>query len=197
MKKGYFFDFDGTLTRSDSMFLFLRFYHPILYYIQCLIFSPAFVLLKLGFLGADEMKRKFISSILKGERKTKIEKKSEEFFAVFYPKLIRENALEYIEKLDKQEANIFIVTASLDIWVKPFAEKWGCELISTRAKYTEGKYSGYFVGKNCNGQEKVKRIREVLKAKNIFLHKTIAFGDTSGDIPMIRWADEGFYRYFD
>ena len=75
MKKLYCFDFDGTLTYSDTMFLYLKFYNPSKFRIQFIKHIPLFILLKLNLLEAEKVKKSFISSILKGEKKEKIEKK--------------------------------------------------------------------------------------------------------------------------
>lgn len=77
-------------------------------------------------LKAEKVKESFIASILEGESKEQIEKKSIAFFKEYYPKLFGTNALEFIEKIDKEKTVSFIVTASLDIWVRPFAEHCGC-----------------------------------------------------------------------
>ena len=60
--------------------------------------------------------------------------------------------------------------------------------------FQEGIFTGNFVGRNCNGPEKVSRIKEEIK--NQKFDKTIAFGDTSGDKQMLNWANESHYRFF-
>lgn len=194
MKKLYCFDFDGTLTYKDTMFLYLRFYNPFRYFFQYLRHLPLFILLKLKLLSAEKVKKSFISSILKGQKKEKIEQKSEAFFKANFPELIRQNALELITNKDKENTDSYLVTASLDIWVKPFAEHFGMKLISTEAKFVDGIFSGEFATPNCNGQEKVNRIKQEIKDKKY--DKIIAFGDTKGDKPMMNFADESYYRFF-
>ncbi len=194
MRKLYCFDFDGTLTYKDTMFLYLKFYSPIKYRIQFAKHIPLFVLLKLRLLDAEKVKASFISSILKGQTKEKIEKKSQRFFEKNYPKIFRQNALDFIQNIDRENTDSLIVTASLDIWVKPFAEKFNIPLLATEAQFEDGKFTGKFATKNCNGIEKVFRIREAVYGKKY--DKTIAFGDTSGDKPMLKWANEGHYQFF-
>ena len=86
------------------------------------------------------------------------------------------------------------MTASLDIWAKPFAEKWKMDLVATQAHFENDIFTGKFSTKNCNGQEKVNRIKKLIEKETF--DKIIAFGDTSGDREMLSWADEGFYRFF-
>ncbi len=194
MKKLYLFDFDGTLTDRDTMFLFLQFYSPVQYRFQLLKHLPLFVLLKLKLADAGKVKRSFVSSVLKGQTEQKIEEKSQHFFEKYYPGIIRQNALDFIHNIDRDNTESYIVTASLNIWVKPFAEKFGMHLIATEAEFRNGIFTGNFSTKNCNGKEKLYRIRQALGGKKY--DKTIAFGDTSGDQPMLKWADESYYRFF-
>ena len=100
MKKLYCFDFDGTLTYKDTMFLYLKFYNSSKFNWQFIKHIPLFTLLKLNLLDAEKVKKSFISSILKGQPKTKIEKKSQEFFDRYYPEIFRENALDFIKNID-------------------------------------------------------------------------------------------------
>jgi len=194
MKKLYFFDFDGTLTYKDTLFLFLNFYDSKKFRLQFIKFIPLFALLKLKLTDAEKVKKSFIASILKGQSQNKIEILAQEFFDQFYPKIIRENALEFIQNIDQETTESFIVTASLDIWVKPFANKFKMTLIATRAEFKEGVFTGNFVGKNCNGPEKVKRIQAEIGEKKY--DKTLGFGDTSGDKEMLNWVDESQFKFF-
>ena len=194
MRKLYCFDFDGTLTHKDTMFLYLKFYDATKYRIQFVKHIPLFILLKLKLADAEKVKKSFIASILKGERKTEIEKKSELFFQEFYPELFRENALEFIKNIDRENTECYIVSASLDIWVAPFAKEFQMKLLSTQAEFKNDKFTGNFIGKNCNGVEKVNRIKEAIEGKKF--DKIIAFGDTSGDREMLAWANESHFEFF-
>lgn len=190
----YCFDFDGTLTYKDTMFMYLKFYDSTKYRIQFLRHVPLFILLKLKLAETEKVKKSFIGSILKGQSQEKIEQKSKQFFEQHYPKIVRENALDFIKNIDRNNTQSLLVTASLDIWVKPFAEELKMELVSTRAEFKNGVFTGNFVGKNCNGKEKLIRIKEEINDSKY--DKIIAFGDTSGDRPMLKWANEGHYQFF-
>ena len=194
MKKLYLFDFDGTLTYKDTMFLYLKFYNSTKFYVQFLKHIPLFVLLKLKLADAEKVKKSFISSILKGESRAKIDKKAQSFFEKFERDIFRKNALEFIQNIDRTQTECYIVSASLDIWVKPFAEKLNIKLLATQAEFAYDIFTGNFIGKNCNGPEKVKRIIEAVKGRKF--DKTIAFGDTSGDREMLAWADESQFEFF-
>ncbi|AYZ11043.1 HAD family hydrolase [Chryseobacterium arthrosphaerae] len=194
MKKLYCFDFDGTLTYKDTMFMYLKFYDSTKYRIQFLRHVPLFILLKLKLAETEKVKKSFIGSILKGQSQEKIEQKSKQFFELHYPKIVRENALDFIQNIDRNNTQSLLVTASLDIWVKPFADELKMHLVSTRAEFKNGVFTGNFIGKNCNGKEKLVRIKAEINDSKY--DKIIAFGDTSGDRPMLKWANEGHYQFF-
>ena len=176
------------------MFLYLKFYNSSKFKLQFIKHIPLFVLLKMKLADAEKVKKSFISSILKGERKAKIESKSKAFFDTNFPDIFRENALEFIKNIDRNTTECYIVSASLDIWVQPFAEKFNIKLLATRAEYKDDIFTGNFIGKNCNNAEKVNRVIDAIGIKKF--DKTIAFGDTSGDKEMLAWANEGKFEFF-
>jgi len=194
MKKLYLFDFDGTLTYKDTMFMFLKFYDPAKYSVQFLKHVPLFILLKLKLADAESVKKSLIASILKGKSRHQIEKKAQQFFEENFPSLFRENALDFINNIDRTHAESYIVSASLDIWVKPFADKFNMKLLSTQAEFKDDIFTGKFVGKNCNKEEKANRVKIEIGDKKF--DKIIAFGDTSGDKAMFKFANESHYRFF-
>jgi len=194
MKKLYLFDFDGTLTYKDTMFLYLKFYDSAKFRVQFIKHIPLFILLKLKLADTEKVKKSFISSVLKGQSRKKIEENSQLFFDKYYPHAFRENALDFIKNIDRNTTESYIVSASLDIWVKPFAQKFEMNLLSTQAEFKDDIFTGDFTTPNCNGIEKVNRIKEAIAGKKF--DKKIAFGDTDGDKPMLNFANESHFRFF-
>lgn len=194
MKKLYCFDFDGTLTTKDTMFQFLRFYDRKKYYWSFLKHFALFGLFKLKLVPAEPVKRSFISSVLKGEGKERLEKKAQDFFDSTHEELLRELAKEFLNSRNKELTQSVLVTASLDVWTKPFADFYEMDLIATRAEFEQGVFTGKFIGPNCNGEEKVKRLKSYLSNRSY--DKIIAFGDTSSDYPMLEFAQESHFRFF-
>ena len=70
MKKLYLFDFDGTLTYKDTMFLYLHFYNEKKYFWNFLKHIPLFVLVKLHLANAEKVKKslKNLLTIKRGGR---------------------------------------------------------------------------------------------------------------------------------
>ena len=189
----YLFDFDGTLTKKDTLFDFLRFYNPQKYFFILLIYIPSFILLKLGIKRAETVKRNLISSFLKGQSIEKLKSKSIQYFQVRKDKILRKNAIEFIEKLNKND-RIVIVSASLDIWLEPFSEYFNALLICTNAEYDADIFTGNFTSPNCNYYEKKKRILEIINLDEY--EEIFAFGDSKGDFEMFSLAHKYYLDYF-
>lgn len=194
MKKLYCFDFDGTLTKKDTMFDFLKFYNRKSFYLVYVKYIPLFILLKLGLLPADKVKESFISEFLAKKPVNEIEEVAKRYMEVNFQRLIRPNALEFIQTIDLSQVKCFLVTASLEYWVRPFAERMNMKLLATEGEVVDGVFTGKFRSLNCNGIEKVRRIEEEI-GENKY-DKIIAFGDTKGDSEMLNFANESHFKFF-
>ena len=86
-----------------------------------------------------------------------------------------------------------IVSASPENWIKPWAEKYNVEVISTKLKFDNDHLIG-IAGANCNGEEKVKRIKKIINLEDY--EKVIVYGDTKGDHPMLALGNERHYKPF-
>ena len=67
-------------------------------------------------------------------------------------------------------------------------------LLGTELAFDDrGRVVGSFVGANCRGEEKVRRLRAVFGPD---IRLRAAYGDTSGDTEMLAIADEPGFRVF-
>ena len=190
----YLFDFDGTLTKKDTLFDFLKFSFPKTYSKHFLLFVPLFVLSKLKMVDAGKVKEKFISSFLKGKSYSEINQFAQNYFDKNHKHLIHDNADEYLKSISNYHDK-FIVSASVDIWVKPFADFYGMGLICTKADFDDqGYYTGKFASENCNNEQKKIRIQKEI---DLTLYDEVyAFGDTAGDKAMFTLATKTYFREF-
>ena len=87
---------------------------------------------------------------------------------------------------------VIIVSASIENWILPWAEKEGIEIVlATQIEVNEEeRLTGYFSSPNCYGKEKVKRILEMYPNRENYI--LIAYGDSSGDFDMLSFADNGY-----
>ena len=190
----YLFDFDGTLTKVDTLFDFLKFSFAKSYHLHYMKFIPLFILAKLKIQNKSDVKQKFISCFLKGMSRSEIKDLSRDYFESRKNHILRMKGMDYIHKIgDSQDK--YIVSASLDIWIEPFALYLNMGLICTRAEFnSEGIFTGKFSTPNCNYEEKKKRIKETVDL-NLY-NNILVFGDTKGDEAMFSLATEKFFRHF-
>lgn len=189
------FDFDGTITTKDTMFAFIRYAKGDLAFLGgmfCL--SPALIAHKLGFISAQKAKEMLLSFFFKNESEKKMYAWGNFFCKEVLPHLIRPQALACIEQHQREGHTCYLVTASLPFWTKKWAEQCHLHLIATEPEIINKHFTGKIAGKNCNHAEKVSRLLAVLPKMPI--RKKYAYGDTSGDNELLKWADEGFFKPF-
>ena len=91
-----------------------------------------------------------------------------------------------------------MVSASPDIYLKRVAQRLGFDaLLCTEMAEVSGQLTGQMKTPNCHGEQKVLRLKAWMAerfgadAEGATLY---AYGDTSGDKPMLRMAAHAFYR---
>jgi phosphatidylglycerophosphatase C len=203
------FDFDGTLTRKDSFKVFVRHYHgSFKFYGGIFILSPYLVLHAFKLLSSHRLKEIVLRFYFKNFDETELREKAKSFAENVLPKHVKDSGLEAMKQHLKDGNQVVIVSASLQLWLQPWVDKMNAnavsdehensllpiELIATKMEYKNGKVVGNLEGKNCKGEEKVKRIKAKYHIADY--NRVIAFGDTSGDREMLALADEPHYRVF-
>tara|TARA_B100000927_G_scaffold289635_1_gene286651 strand:+ start:1985 stop:2578 length:594 start_codon:yes stop_codon:yes gene_type:complete len=196
MKKLYLFDFDGTISTKDSMIYFFYFIHPKFIFFTKFIHSSIYVIIYLlRIRSKDETKSKVLEIFLGEFSKNELIKHAKNFVP-YFSKFIRESSKDYIKnnvKNDPNNAQAFIVSASMDIWIDPIASHLNLNAISTKSLFINEKFYG-IDGNNCNNQQKAIRIKEEIDLDKFDL--ILAFGNSKADQDMLDLADKKFYNYF-
>lgn len=190
------YDFDGTITRKDTLLEFIKFSKGhFLFYFGFLLFSPLLIAMKLRLYPNWKIKQSLFSFYYKGTPIQQFEKWGKEF-SIEIDKMIRIKAKESIQKHLKQNNTLVIASASIENWIKPWADQMGFDDVLATKIETDinGKLTGKFISKNCYGQEKVNRLLEVFPDRQKY--KLIAYGDSKGDLELIKFADQGFHNKF-
>lgn len=195
MKNLVLFDFDGTITRKDSLKEFLFFYHGRFKVILGLIFlSPILVLYALKILPNHLAKQFLLRYFFKNEQVSFFNAKCKDFVAQRIPRILQAEAITRItQHLDNNET-VVVVSASPENWIKPWSDQMGLLCIATQLEVIENKITGRYSGSNCYGEEKVRRIKERFDLSQF--EKIIAYGDSPVDHEMIEIADSQNYRLF-
>ena len=185
------FDFDGTITRKDTLLEFIKFSKgKIRFYFGFLLFLPWLVMMKLKLYPNWKVKQHIFSYFYQG---CSIEQFNQwgKHFSSEIDQLLDPKVIETIKSYQEKGNRVVIISASIENWIKPWAEKSGIDIVLATKIETDknGLLTGRFLTKNCYGQEKVNRLLEIFPNRNEY-HFTV-YGDSRGDKELIEFADEG------
>lgn len=198
-KKIYCFDFDGTLTTSDTLLEFIKYAKGRGHFLMVfLMYSPLLVLMKLHLYPNWKAKQRIFAHLFAGMRIEKFDALCRGF-AEESQHLLRPKGITLVHEALVAGAQVFIVSASIDNWVRLFFDirnLKGVQVLGTQIEVEDGKLTGRFKSNNCYGKEKVHRIAEALKSFERSEYEIEAFGDSRGDKEMLAFADKGHFKPF-
>jgi HAD superfamily hydrolase (TIGR01490 family) len=185
------FDFDGTLTTKDTFVQFIIFTHGVIsLYMGLLFYTPLLILMKMHLYPNGKAKEKLFSYYYKNWKYKDFQQKGMEFREVI-DLFRRKDSFETLNAHLQQGHSVYVVSASIEEWVKPWCEQHHVSgIIGTQIEVdSKGMITGRFSSKNCYGQEKVDRfLSQEPNRKDYYLY---AYGDSKGDEQMLAFADEG------
>ena len=195
MKAIAFFDFDVTITTKDTLLEFIKYTRGNAAFLTgFLLHSPYLVAYKLNVIPNQLAKEKVFRYFFKDMPLAEFQSVCDDFSKKMVPSLIRPKALQTLQSLQQSGTTIVIVSASFGNWIQEWTATYNFQLIATKPQISNGKLTGRIEGKNCHGEEKVRRIKERFTLQQ---YDTIhAFGDTSGDKPMLALANHARYKPF-
>jgi HAD superfamily hydrolase (TIGR01490 family) len=194
-KKIAFFDFDGTITRKDTMLEIIKFLKgKVAFYTGFLINAPWLLAYKMNFYSNDLVKQKILTYFFSGMPEQIFQEKCDLFTMIKLPKLIRPAALAEINKLKAEGFEIVVISASAGNWIRNWTNRQAMKLVSTKLEVKNGLITGKIEGKNCHGVQKVVCILEQWRLDEY--EEIYAYGDSSGDMPMLALATKPFYKPF-
>lgn len=190
-----FFDFDGTITTSDSFIKFIRFVvGDIRFILGMTVLSPMLVAYKLRLIPNYTAKQAVLSYFFKGMSEAQFQTAARDYSLKNIDAILRPKAMAKIAWHKEQEHKIVVVSASIESWLKPWCNQHGLDLIATKLEIKEGIVTGKLLTKNCYGMEKVRRVKERYNLDDY--DHIYAYGDSRGDKELLELADEGFYQPF-
>lgn len=188
------FDFDGTITNKDSFFQFIQFSRgKARFYLGFMLFTPILVAMKLHLISNWKVKQMVISHFFKGISLQQFNAWGEQF-SKNIDEVVRPKFAEVLEKYKQANCEICIVSASVENWLQPWATKMGISTVLATQLEVNNEHiiTGKLQGKNCYRQEKVNRL--IAQFPNHKNYHIIAYGDSTGDKEMLRFANEAHLR---
>lgn len=190
-----FFDFDGTITTKDTLLEFIKFSRGNFRFLLGFLLNGHYlVAYKLKLISNQSAKEKILQFFFKNTSFEKFKEYCSEFSKNILPKLMRPKALLEIQKLQQKGCIVVVVSASPENWISDWAKKMEVHVIASKLEVKDEKLTGKIFGKNCHGNEKVRRILEQYFITGYDV--VYAYGDSKGDLPMLKLATEPFYKPF-
>lgn len=183
-----FFDFDGTLCAKDSftgfIFYALRKRHIVKQSIKILPWIQAYYL---NIYPADSMRPKLFKAMFSDMNVSELQQLAEDYSRRLLQDALDEKLYTQFLKHQKNGDTIVIVSASVDLYLKPIAELLDADLICTETQIEFGRFSGAYSTPDCSSEQKKSRI---LEKYNLDQYNYIyAYGNSKEDLEMLSLAD--------
>ena len=182
------FDFDGTLTRHDSLLPFLTTVAGRGAVLRALgAESAGLALAAAGRGDRDAVKERVLTRVLGGKPYDTVESAGRAFGIQLARSAITSEGRDRIAWHRAAGHDVVIVSASLDVYLDEVARVLGVEHVLCTALVTDdrGRCTGSLRGGNCRGLEKAARLRALLGDDDVELW---AYGNSRGDDEMLALA---------
>jgi phosphatidylglycerophosphatase C len=188
------FDFDGTLTRSDSVVPFLRTIgggYPRL--IWALARRANHVVPAAARRDRDRLKQLATEAVLRGVPSKHLDAVADAHARALVSRGLRDDTVARLRWHVGAGHVAVILSASYENYVRGVAEPLGVTaVIATRLEVGgDGRCTGGLIGDNCRGAEKVRRLDAWLAERELSRSEIElwAYGDSAGDRELLAVAD--------
>jgi HAD superfamily hydrolase (TIGR01490 family) len=191
-----FFDFDGTVTRLDTLWDFHKFaFGATCFYRKVFFLLPVLFAYAFRMISAQAAKEAVLSVFWKGKALQTLEEYGQKY-AGRVPDILRKEAVQAIRRHKENGDVLVLVTASIREWVEPWAKTAGFHFVlASEIEVEDGRITGRLQGANCTGPEKEKQIRKTINLDDF--EEIYAYGDSEGDREMLSLGTKGktYYKW--
>ncbi|SCA62857.1 Protein CicA [Chlamydiales bacterium SCGC AG-110-M15] len=187
------FDFDCTLSDRDSLVPFLWNYFPrVEFFLKMIYCAPYGFLYLIKMISNSELKRRVLGLFFAGMEEEDLVNRAREYAEKDLSGLVREKALAKMKWHKDQDHECIIVSASMELYLKPWGKNVGFDdVLGTKIDFSGVNPK---MLKNCYGPEKVVRLKKKYgEDKDYILY---AYGDSVGDKELLDYADHPHYQVF-
>lgn len=190
-----YFDFDGTITRCDTLLPFLIFAFGYVKILLKLPFLLAVVTLYgLKFIDNEEAKQRTLSIMASGKSFSFMDSKAREFAIHRLDNYIKPEIYTKLEYHLEHKHNIVLVSANLALYLNYWAKRHHVNgVIATEIEFIDGKCTGRLKTRNCYAGHKVNRINEYLEDNAFHYHYSFGYGNSRGDYELLDYVNEGYW----
>ncbi|WP_228481977.1 HAD-IB family phosphatase [Lysobacter sp. H21R4] len=155
------FDFDGTITTHETMPEFLR--RSISrrrLILGWLLLAPLALGYKWRVISGTLVRRAIVRIGYSGVAASAVVTSGRDFTESYLPKVLRPEAMQRIDWHVAQGHKVVVVSGGLDVYLAPWCEAHGLELLCSSLQRRNGVFTGYYEGQQCVLAEKARRVRE-------------------------------------
>jgi phosphatidylglycerophosphatase C len=187
------FDLDGTLVRGDTFLPFAVGYSRARRRFRPLVTLPVWLgLYAVRLLPDHSAKQRVLVSFFRGEPRAAVAEYAEGFVARWVRPRLHELVFDRLNEHLAAGHRVVLLSASPDLYVEAVGRALGIdEVVCTRVRGTEVAWDGALVGPNCKGEQKLVRLWAHL-GTDTWMAESFAYGDSASDLPVLRWATQGF-----
>jgi phosphatidylglycerophosphatase C len=188
------FDFDGTLTEGGSVFAFLSAVagrRAVTAASASL--SPALVRAAVsGGTAADRAKEQLFRRVLAGVEVDRLDEVGRRFAEDHLTGHLRHDVHARFLWHQRRGDRLVIVSASPEAYLAHAGRILGADhVVATRLAVEDGRLTGGYEGRNCRGEEKLRRLEEWTAGLDGPPGRLWAYGNSRGDLRMLGAADVG------
>lgn len=186
------FDFDHTITHVDTYSRFLR------ASAQAgqrrrgeLAVAPWLLGYRMGVVPAARLRARATHVAFRGRSEHEIREQGLRYARVDLPRMVRPEMLQRIEWHQSRGHTVVVVSGSLDVYLRPWCDALGLELICNELESESGRLTGRYL--SCDrASDKATQIRARYDLDAYAdLH---AYGDSREDQPMLALARHRWFR---
>jgi len=172
------FDFDGTITTSDSLRDFVR--HKVgraRFAMGVLLALPSLVGMLVGICDRASAKARFLAATIGGMTQRELEGAAQQYAAHRLQALIRPEMAARIQEHKRRGHRLILVSASPTLYLKHWAAGAGFDaVLATELEFRDDRFSGHLASPNCWGPEKARQLQQWFGSDQP--HVLFAYGDS-------------------
>ncbi|MGE5466486.1 MAG: decaprenyl-phosphate phosphoribosyltransferase [Ignavibacteria bacterium] len=191
------FDFDGTLTRGDTLFPFLRFVAGVPRFLVRLVkLLPTLARFALRRVPNDWTKEEVLRAFVRGMPEAELARHASAFAAERLPRMMRPAALRRLAWHRERGHRCVLLSASPAVYIEPWARAQGFDdVLATRLGVDpQGRVTGLLDGGNCHGAAKLQRLEE--RFGDLGRFEMYGYGDSASDRHFLARCARAEFRPF-
>jgi phosphatidylglycerophosphatase C len=192
------FDFDGTLTRRDTLLPYLwRSLGWPRFLLAILRSAPWLAAYACRIISNHKAKARLLQASLGGANSMELERWTADFVETYLPRQWDTAMLARLRWHQERGHCCLIISASPGIYLHRTGEVLHMDgVLCTELEFDGTVLTGRMQTRNCHGEEKVRRLKAWLADRHTAANPVIlhAYGDSRGDVPLLNLADYAHYQ---